>query len=62
LSWEETYENGKKIKAIQYYKGGNLASEIFFKNGKVVKGYGYTPQGKKSKLTHAHFHNMGLEY
>lgn len=62
LSWEFTYKNGLTTSAFQYYKGGNLAAEYFLKNGKANYGYKYTFEGKKSKLTKAHFANAGFDY
>ena len=51
-----------KLNSKQYYKGGNLAKDITFKNDKAVKGFTYTYEGKKTKMTNAHFANAGFEY
>lgn len=36
--------------------------EIIFKDGKAYSGYIYDYDGKKTKMTNAHFNNLGLEY
>ena len=46
----------------EYYKTGDLKKEILFKDGKAVSGSMYTKDGKKRKMTNAHFHKMGFEY
>ena len=68
------YETGKLKGEIQfkdgqvdgiakdYYRTGKLKQEIEFKYGKVIQGFKYTRDGKKTKMTNAHFHNMGLKY
>jgi antitoxin component YwqK of YwqJK toxin-antitoxin module len=63
LSWENYYKNGEKIKDIQYFKGGKIRAEIEYKNGKPFSGYMYDYySGKKTKMTNAHFHNIGIVY
>ena len=62
LSWEVEYKGGVEISAKQYYKGGNIACEIKFKKGKAVSGTNYTFEGKETKMTNAHFHNLGYNY
>jgi len=62
LAWESFYTKGKKTQTKQYYQEGNLAAELTLSKGKAISGYKYTFEGKKSKMTNAHFHNMGFEY
>lgn len=61
LSWEFYNKNGKRTKAIQYFKGGKVGAEVEYKNGDFVGGYVYEYDGKKTKMTNAHFNNLGLE-
>jgi antitoxin component YwqK of YwqJK toxin-antitoxin module len=62
LSWETLYKNGLAINSKQYFKGGKLRAEVEYKNGKAFSGEIYTFEGQKSKMTNAHFNNLGLEY
>ena len=41
-----------------YYKNGNLKVEVNFKDGKPVSGYLYDINGKRTKMTNAHIHNL----
>ncbi len=45
-----------------YYKTGELEQEVTFEDGKAIKGFIYTKDGKKTKMTNAHIYNMGLKY
>jgi antitoxin component YwqK of YwqJK toxin-antitoxin module len=62
LSWETLYKDGERTNSTQYYMAGNIAAEIEFKDGKAVKGFNYTFEGKKTSMTNAHFNNLGYEY
>ncbi len=63
LKSEIMYKNDKPNGTTKdYYKIGELMSEIIYKNGKAVSGFMYESNGRKTKLTHVHFHKMGLKY
>ncbi len=55
-------QDGLNIRSTQYYKGGNIASLIEFKDGYAIKGTKYTFEGKQTQMTNAHFHNYGYKY
>ena len=63
LKLETTVKDGKSIGIVKiYFKTGELKGKISFKNGKAIQGFKYTQDGKKIKMTNAHFHNLGLKY
>lgn len=39
-----------------------VGAEVEYKNGKAFSGYIYDYNGTKTKMTNAHFNNLGLEY
>lgn len=62
LNWEALYKNDVIQSSKHYLENGNLDMEIIFKDGKAYSGYIYDYDGKKTKMTNAHFNNLGLEY
>lgn len=45
-----------------FTESGKSIYELTYEKGRVIKGYKYSKNGKKKRLTNAHLHNMGLQY
>jgi len=62
LESERTYRDGERNGVLKkYYKSGDLMKEVLYKNGKGISGYLYDLDGKKRKMTDAHFHVFNPE-
>ena len=62
LESERTYKDGKRNGVLKkYYKSGELMKKVTYKDGKGISGYLYDEDGKKRKMTNAHFHTFNPE-
>ena len=63
LKAEVLFKNGKAEGIGKgYYENGNLNIEITYNNNKAIKGYMYDTDGRKTKMTNAHFKKTGIFY
>ncbi len=62
LESERTYKDGKRNGVLKkYYNSGELLKKVIYKDGKGISGYLYDEDGKKRKMTNAHFHTFNPE-
>ena len=62
LAWKTIHKSNGMSEMTQYYQDGKIAAEITLKNDKAISGQIYNQTGKKSRMTSAHFYNMGIKY